>query len=189
MRYLIVLFLSIILISSCKKDESANDIDVLSQRPEVPMNDSLDFNADQIYDFVISYQELSTYDAPSSEGSIIGSISPLNQNQFLYKNGTDFLFLGYDETIKKESDLNTTWEDFSADLISINRDYQIWDNSWSVIPEQTDHNYFAFKIKLDDQDMIGWMSLAFDTETGKISIKDEDISDSDSLIIYKYITN
>lgn len=189
MRHLILLVVGMILISSCKKDESTNDIDVVSQRPEVPMNDSLDFNADQIYDFVISYQELSTYDAPSSEGSIIGSISPLNQNHFLYKNGADFLFLEYEDMFKKESDLNTTWEEFSADLISIGRDYENWDNNWSVIPEQTDFNYLAFKIKLNDSDMIGWISLGFDTETGKISIKDEDISDSDSLIIYKYITN
>ena len=184
MKHLILLAVCTILILSCENNKDIHDTD-LSKRPEIPINDSLDFNSDQIFDFVISYKEIATDDEPSSGGSIIGSISPLNQNLLLYRSNVGHLFLNINDTIRKVLNTNSVWNGNSADLISIKRDYQNWDRTWTVITENTDYYFLAYKIVLNDSGTIGWMCLEFDTTNGKISLTDGDITDNDELIIHK----
>jgi len=181
MRNLILIIVSLILTTACEKNKDL----AYNVKPEIPINDSLDFNSDQIFDFVISYKEFATYDEPSSGGSIIGSIRPLNQNQLLYRNNVGHLFLNINDTIRKISNSNSDWNRFSADLISIDRDYQNWDRTWTILSKNTDFYFLAYKIILNDSERIGWVSLEFDTTNGKMSITDGDSSDKNELIIYK----
>ncbi len=185
MKNLMLIVISVILFLSCEKNNDKSDNDLYSDKPEMPVNDSLDLNSDQIFDFVITYREIATYDEPSSSGSIIGSISPLNENQLLYRNDVGYIFLGINDVIKKVSNLNSDWNGYSADLININRDYQNWDRTWTVISEQLFFNFLAYKIQLNDSERIGWVCLEFDTETGAISITDSDSSDNNELSIQK----
>ena len=107
MRNLVLIIVSLILITSCEKDVVDNEL--YSVKPEIPLNDSLDVNSDQILDFVVSYKEFATYDEPSSAGSIIGSISPLHQNQLLYRNNVGNLLLNINDTIKKILNSDSDW--------------------------------------------------------------------------------
>lgn len=187
MRHLILIAICTILISSCDNDSA--DSDLSSNSPEIPINDSIDVNSDNIIDFVIYYRELATNDELSSGGSIIGAIRPLNQNQLLCSSSGSYIFLDINGTIKKESNYSSDWVGYSADLISIDRDSKKWDRTWTVVTNQLFYNFLAYKIKVNDSEWIGWICLDFNTETGEISITDRDISDGDELIIQKRITN
>jgi hypothetical protein len=188
MKYLILIAVFTILILACDKKEDLNKKN-LSIKPEIPENDSLDLNSDQIIDFVISYREFATYDEPSSGGSIIGSISPLNQNKLLYSNSGGYIFLGINDTIRKVSNSNSDWMGYDADLIKIDKDYQNWDRTWTVIYEQLFYNFLAYKIKINESERIGWVCLEFDIKSGVISITDGDISDNNELTIQKKTIN
>ncbi|MBN2609961.1 MAG: hypothetical protein JXB00_00225 [Bacteroidales bacterium] len=187
MRNLILIINSLILIVACEKNINLTDIDLYSLKPEMPITDSLDFNSDQIFDFVISYKEFATYDEPSSGGSITGSIRPLNQNQLLYRNNVGHLFLNINDTIRKALNSNADWSGYSADLISIDRDYQNWDRTWTILSENADFFFLAYKLILNNSEEIGWICLEFDTTNGKMSITDGDSSDKNELIIHKKI--
>lgn len=178
------LSLGLVLINCSENDRDLNDTD-LSKRPEIPINDSLDLNSDQIFDFVISYNEFATDDKLSSGGSIIGSISPLNQNLLLYRGNVGHLFLNINDTIRKVLNTNSDWNGYSADLISIDRDNQNWDRKWTILSENAEFYFLAYKIVLNDSEKIGWICLEFDTTNGKISITDGDISDNNELEIQK----
>jgi hypothetical protein len=178
------LSLGLVLINCSENDRDLNDTD-LSKRPEIPINDSLDLNSDQIFDFVISYNEFATDDKLSSGGSIIGSISPLNQNLLLYRGNVGHLFLNINDTIRKVLNTNSDWNGYSADLISIDRDNQNWDRKWTILSENAEFYFLAYKIVLNDFEKIGWICLEFDTTNGKISITDGDISDNNELEIQK----
>ncbi len=187
MRNLVLIIASLILIISCEKDKDLVDYQLYSVKPEVPLNDSLDINSDQIFDFVISYKEFATYDEPSSAGSIIGSISPLHQNQLLYRNNVGNLFLNINDTIRKVSNSNSDWNGYSAVLISIGRDYQNWDRTWTILSENTGFYFLAYKLVLFNSEKIGWICFNFDTTNGKMSITDGDNSNNNELIINKKI--
>ena len=185
MKNFILIFVSLFLITSCDKNNDLIDSDLDSANPEISKNDSLDVNSDHIFDFVIGYKEVATYDLPSSGGSIIGSISPLNQNQLLYRNSVGYLFLDINDTIRKVSNSKSDWNEFSADLVSIDRKYQNWDKTWTVISEKTDFYFLAYKLVLNDSEKIGWISIDIDSIKGKIFITDGDYSDDNELIINK----
>lgn len=185
MKNMIFIIISLILTISCDKSKDLIDNNLYSGKPKIPVNDSLDINSDQIFDFFINYKELATYDEPSSSGSIIGSINPLNQNQLLYRNNVGYIFLDINDTIKKVSNTNSDWNGYSGDLISIDRDYQKWNRTWTIISEQKDYYFVAYKLILNDSEKIGWISMDFDTINGEMTITDGDYSDNQELIIHK----
>lgn len=185
MKNLILLMISLMLTtSSCEKSKDAVDTDLYS-KPEIPLTDSLDVNSDQIFDFAIVYSEIATHNEPSSAGRITGSINPLNQNRLLYRNNVGSLFLDVNDTIRILSNSNSDWSGYGADLISIGRKYQNWDGTWTVRSEKNAFYFLAYKLVLNDSEKIGWISLNFDTTTGKMSITDGDYSENDELIIHK----
>lgn len=187
MKNLILLIISLILTTSCEKSKDAVDNDLYSDKPEIPVTDSLDVNSDQIFDFVIVYNEIATLDEPSSAGRVTGSITPLNQNQLLYRNNVGWLFLDVNDTIRTFSNSNSDWSGYGANLISIGRKYQNWDGTWTVLSEKNSFYFLAYKLVLNDSEKIGWISLEFDTINGKMSITDGDYSENDELIIHKKI--
>jgi len=186
MRNLILILISLVLIISCEEGKDLTDDNL---KPEIPVNDSIDINSDQIFDFVISYKEFATYDEPSSGGSIIGSINPLNQNQLLYRKNVGYLFLDINDTIRKASNSNSDWNGYSADLVSIDRVNENWNRTWTVISEKTNFYFLAYKLVVNDSEKIGWICLDFATINGEMFISDGDYSDNDELIIYKKTTD
>jgi len=78
MKYISLIFVSLFLITSCEKNNDSNKIYPAADRPDTPLDDSIDINSDNVVDFVLCYVEYETTDVPSSAGSIIGSINSIN---------------------------------------------------------------------------------------------------------------
>lgn len=157
-------------------------------KPNIPVNDTIDVNSDKMPDFVISYRELKTADQPSSGGSIIGSITPMQQNQLLYRANVGSLFLNINDVIRKTNNTNTHWLGFRSDLITIHRNFQNWDSTWTILAEQKPFYFLAYKLITQNSEEIGWICLKFDTEKGTISITDSDRTSNDELMINKKTT-
>lgn len=157
-------------------------------KPNIPVNDTIDLNSDKIPDFVISYKERATADIPSSGGSIIGSITPLQQNKLLYRENVGYLFLNITDKIRKTDNTNSSWREFSSDLISIHRSFQNWDSTWTILAEQKPFYFLAYKLVLQNSEEIGWICLEFNTEKGTISITDSDRTSNNELMINKKTT-
>lgn len=185
MKYITLILISIGLLASCGKNNDSDENFQTLGKPDIPPGDSIDVNADNVFDFVIGYKEFATDDLPSSAGSIIGLVRPLNQNQMLYREQEGYLFLEINDTIRKNFNTNSDWEGFEADLISIDRDYQNWDKTWTILSEEKIYYFLVYKLALNNSEEIGWLSLEFDKITGVISIKDGDISNNEELIIHK----
>jgi hypothetical protein len=183
MKYFVLIVVSVILITSCEKKIDSNEVKQNANRPDIPPTDSIDINSDHVIDFVISYNELATADNPSSGGSIIGSINPLDENQLLYRNLVGNLFLSINDTIRNNNNNNSIWNSFPADLIAISRHYENWDKKWNIISDLTSDYFLAYKLKTNDSEEIGWILLNFNLESGEVTILDKEISNSEELII------
>ena len=187
MKYLMLIFISVMLVVSCERDNDLPENDTISERPGIPGMDSIDVNADNVADFIVSYRELQTLDEPSSGGSIIGSIDPVNENQILYRETDGYLFLDINDTIRKDVNTHSDWVGYDADIISINRHYQNWDNTWRILSGMKNYYFLAYKLNSDNSP-IGWICLDFNIENGRVSISDGDITTSDEIIISKRVT-
>lgn len=183
MKNLILLLLGLLLITSCEKNKDLPDHDLHPVNLENPDENLIDINSDQIIDFQIEYKEYSTDDVPSSGGSIIGSVNPLNQNSLLFRPNDGYLFLNNHDTIKKVADPDLNWFGFGADLISIDRDYEIWDSAWTVLSDKSNNYLLAFKLVIDGSENIGWLKLEFDSINGDIFIIDGVYTSNDELVI------
>ncbi|HET6557117.1 MAG TPA: hypothetical protein VFG54_07355 [Prolixibacteraceae bacterium] len=188
MKPFVIIILSLFFLISCEKNEVLLDKDKKTVKPDIPVNDTIDLNSDKIPDFVISYREFATYDLPSSGGSIIGSINPLTQNQLLYRANVGSLFLNINDIIRKANNTNARWQEFRSDLISIHRNFENWDSTWTILADEKPFYFLAYKLILHDSEEIGWISLKFDTETGIISITDSDRTSNSELRIDKKTT-
>ncbi len=189
MRNLMIILKGLMLATSCENRKDATENDFYPGKPVIPVNDSVDMNSDQVIDFVISYRESATYDYPSSHGSITGSINPIHQNRLLHRNNAGYLFLRINDTIRKVSNTHSDWNAYDADVIIINRDHENWDRAWTVLSEQKNYYFLAYKLLMTDAEKIGWVSLSFDTISGEISITDGDYSNNPELIIHKNTTD
>lgn len=158
-------------------------------KPAIPYNVLIDVNSDRKADFEISYKEMQTCDIPSSGGSIIGFIKPLNYNQLLNRYAEGYLFLNNDDTIRTKNNRNSTWSNYGADIITIRRHYQKWDNTWSIISKSSSSKFIAFKhyegFLWKHSTKIGWLFLELNLKTGEVIVSDFKISRLDELIIKK----
>ena len=155
-----------------------------SKKPNIPTGYSIDIDSDNNSDFLVEYKELMTTDIPSSGGSIIGAIRPINDNQILYHNPNGHLFLEINDTIRQANGIMTTWSSFSADLTAINRRGNIWENNWRILSSLKSGYYLAFR-NIKTNNKIGWLQLHVDTLSGEIKVIDKMFSTSDELIIKK----
>lgn len=183
MNKLILLLMGLVLITSCDKNKDLPDHVLHPVNLENPDKYLIDINSDQIIDFQIEYKEYSTHDDPSSGGSIIGSIKPLNENLLLYRFPDGYLFLDNNDTIRKAVYPALYWYGSGADLISIDRDYDIWDSAWTVLSDKSSNYLLAFTLVVDGSENIGWLQLEFDTINGDIFITDGVYTGNDELII------
>ena len=169
---------------SCEKNNDSDEVKQTSTKPEIPDEIIIDINTDNKTDFVISYSELATTDLPSSGGSIIGSINPIDDNQILYRFPDGNLFLEMNDTIRKNDNTNSDWDNYQADIISINRyNYTIWDTNWTTLSKLESDYYLGFKINAESSEEIGWMHLKLNSKTGEVSLIEKEISTMEELII------
>ncbi len=184
MEKMILLLMGLLLmVVSCEKSKDLKGDDLHPVKLENPVNGFIDINADQLADFAIEYVEYATHDVPSSGGSITGSLHPLNQNLLLFRNPDGYLFLDYNDTIRKGAEGNGQWLGFKADLITLNRHYETWDNEWTVLSDKHSNYMLGFKLLLGDAEKIGWLRLEFDTTNGDIFIMDGVYTGKGELII------
>jgi hypothetical protein len=155
-----------------------------SKKPNIPTGYSIDIDSDNKSDFLVEYKELMTTDIPSSGGSIIGAIRPINDNQILYNNPNGYLFLEINDTIRQENGIMTTWSSFSADLTAIDRQGNIWGNNWKILSSLKSGYFLAYR-NIKNNNKIGWLQFQVDTLTGEIKVLDKMLSKSDELIIKK----
>lgn len=165
-----------------KKDLSIENSS--SKKPNIPTGYSIDIDSDNKSDFLVEYKELMTTDEPSSGGSIIGAVRPINDNQILYHNPNGHLFLEVNDTIRQANGTMTTWSSFSADLTAIDRRGNIWENNWRMLSSLKSGYYLAFR-NIKNNNKIGWLQLQVNTLTGEIKVLDKMLSTSDELIIKK----
>ncbi|MCT4639757.1 MAG: hypothetical protein N4A72_18815 [Bacteroidales bacterium] len=200
MNRLIITALILTLLISCEKDsksttenedttteqtDSDSDSDDGYYPTEHP-DDSIDFNGDNIKDFIITYYHMGTYDVPSSGGRIFGSIRNIGENGILYKVYKGSLTLKWNDTLKRTYAKYDSlgWSTFRSELVSIKRTYSKWDTIWKAMStEQQNYYTVGYKIKLDNSDIIGWKTMKFDKKTGKIYFSDGDLTAEDELII------
>ena len=158
-------------------------------KPDIPDNVFIDMNSDNKADFKITYRVYQTLDMPSSGGSIIGSIKPLN-GEILYRFPEGCLFLNNNDTIRSNNNSNSSWMNYgTADIISIKRRHHKWDKTWSIISKSNSSKFLAFKISEGllwrHSIKIGWLLLEFNLNTGDVIVSDFKISRLDELIIKK----
>ena len=183
MRTILIISTLIFTLISCEKTEREPQPEIITNRPEIPKNDSIDINLDGVTDFVIIYREIATGDIPSSGGSIIGSILTLDQNQVLYRPQTGNLFLQSKDTIKNENNSNSYWLDYDADIVKIDRTEYTWNSNWQILSEHTSEYYIGVKLISNDIENIGWMLTDIDTVNGKVSILESKLTDSTEIIL------
>jgi len=183
MKNLILVLMVLTLIVSCEKNKDLPDHDLHPVNLENPDKNLIDINSDQIIDFAIEYREYSTDDVPSSGGSIIGSVRPLNQNSLLFRPSDGYLFLDNHDTIRKVAGPDMNWFGFGADIVMINRHYETWDSIWTILSDKISKYILAFKLAIDGTENIGWLKLEFDTTNGNIFITDGVYTSNDELVI------
>lgn len=184
MKNIFCILIIMLILNACDKNDDTSLGNHNLNRPDIPINDSIDINSDNKIDFVISYKELATNDVQSSGGSIIGSISPIDNNQVLYRSNVGHLFLRVNDTIKKNDNTNSIWGGHTADIVSImRRSYENWDENWIVLSNLSSDYYLGFKLVIGDSEEIGWFLLDVDTDSGEIIIIYSEISASTELII------
>lgn len=176
-RYALIFIIAALASACMDKDLTTEDSN--GKRPEVPTGYSIDIDSDSKSDLIVEYKELQTTDVPSSGGSIIGSIRPINEYQLLYFNDVGSLFLKKNDTIKPGNGLMTNWNSFPADLVTIHRHDNKWDNHWKILSGLNTAYFLAFK----NDDQIGYLQLQIDTLKGEIKVLDKMISTSNELII------
>jgi hypothetical protein len=172
------------LLISCEKNNDSDEVKQTSIRPKTPDEILIDINTDNKIDFVISYAELATTDVPSSGGSIIGTINPIDDNQILYRFPDGNLFIEMNDTIRKNDNPNSVWGNTQADIISIDRyNFTIWETNWTINSKLESDYYLGFKLNTEGSEEIGWMHLNLNTKTGEVTLIDKEISTMEELII------
>lgn len=200
MNRLIITTLILTLLISCEKEsksttedkdtttgqtDSDSDSDDGYYPTEHP-DDSIDFNGDNIKDFVVTYEHIGSYDVPSSGGTMHGYLECIGENGILDKDYKGSLTLKWNDTIKRTYAKYDSlgWTNFRSELVSIKRTYSKWDTIWKAISTVQKNSYtVGYKIKLDNSDIIGWKTMKFDKKTGKIYFSDGDSTTEDELII------
>ncbi len=149
-----------------------------------PDNITIDINNDSINDFEIDYMSYASGEIPPMNQGVICRLFPLNDNQILYQQSTEYcLFLRLNDTIKRENNTQSIWHDNPVSLIHLDGDDDKWEDEWNVFySEQKSIYYVGLKIQ-DSIDYIGWMSMRIDFKRGYISIVDKEMTSSDEIII------
>lgn len=164
MKKLLLIALTLVLFASCE------DYAPVPMEPFQLPKIAFDVDGDNINDFLISYREYASNDEPSSRGSIIGSIHPLNGHELLYHSAGGYLFLNHMDKIHVNAESPVRWFDYGADLIDISREYTVWDDQWKIVSQKDQDYALAFKTHAGGSTRIGYVTLDFDINTGEVHV-------------------
>lgn len=170
MKNLLSAILSLAFVASC------TDIAPGPLQIQIPLSTAFDINGDSINDFVIDYREYTSNDEPSSTGSIIGYLQPLCNTELLHHTEEGYLFLNNHDQMTSDSNRLLVWNSFGADLIKIDRKYDVWTDIWIVLSQPKDAYVLGYKTLDNGVPLIGYLVLELDELTGEISILDNQIT-------------
>ena len=115
---------------------------------------------------------------------IDGYLMPVNNTVILKKLNSESLFSIVNDTIKQQMSQPYSWDSTKLNLVSIKTSLNKYVNPW--VPnsaEIKDFYYIAFKISVDDRDILGWMKISIDKYTGLIDVKASQTSEQDFITI------
>jgi len=188
-KYISLIYLGLISVSllvSCEKERDIEPIQYETIEPVQHETREIDINQDLISDFKISYSGY-TWDGigPNGTGMGIGGyLIPLNKTVILKKLNSESLFSRVNDTIKQQMSQPYSWDSTKLNLVSIKTSLNKYVNPW--VPnsaEIKDFYYIAFKISVDDRDILGWMKISIDKYTGLIDVKASQTSEQDFITI------
>ncbi len=178
--------ISVALLVSCEKKKDIEPIQYETIEPVQHETREIDINQDLINDFKISYSGF-TWDGIGPNGTgmgIDGYLLPLNKAVILKKLDSESLFSRVNDTIKQQMSNPYSWDSTKLNLVSIKTSLNKYVSPWVTnSAENKDFYYIAFKLSVDDKDIIGWMKISIDKYNGLIEIKASQTSDQDSIII------
>ena len=178
--------ISVALLVSCEKKKDIEPIQYETIEPVQHETREIDINQDLINDFKISYSGF-TWDGIGPNGTgmgIDGYLLPLNKAVILKKLDSESLFSRVNDTIKQQMSNPYSWDSTKLNLVSIKTSLNKYVNPW--VPnsaEIKDFYYIAFKISVDDRDILGWMKISIDKYTGLIDVKASQTSEQDFITI------
>lgn len=188
-KYISLIYLGLISVSllvSCEKKKDIEPIQYETIEPVQHETREIDINQDLISDFKISYSGY-TWDGigPNGTGMGIGGyLIPLSKTVILKKLNSESLFSRVNDTIKQQMSQPYSWDSTKLNLVSIKTSLNKYVNPW--VPnsaEIKDFYYIAFKISVDDRDILGWMKISIDKYNGLIEIQASQTSEQDFIII------
>ena len=188
-KYISLIYLvliSVVLLVSCEKKKDIEPIQYETIEPVQHETREIDINQDLISDFKISYSGY-TWDGigPNGTGMGIGGyLIPLNKTVILKKLNSESLFSRVNDTIKQQMSHPYSWDSTKLNLVSIQTSLNKYVNPW--VPnsaEIKDFYYIAFKILIDDTDILGWMKISIDKYTGLVEVKASQTAEQDFVII------
>ena len=188
-KYISLIYLGLISVSllvSCEKERDIEPIQYETIEPVQHETREIDINQDLINDFKISYSGF-TWDGIGPNGTgmgIDGYLLPLNKAVILKKLDSESLFSRVNDTIKQQMSQPYSWDSTKLNLVSIKTSLNKYVNPW--VPnsaEIKDFYYIAFKISVDDRDILGWMKISIDKYTGLIDVKASQTSEQDFITI------
>ncbi|HOW40586.1 MAG TPA: hypothetical protein PL123_08585 [Bacteroidales bacterium] len=188
-KYISLIYLGLISVSllvSCEKKKDIEPIQYETIEPVQHETREIDINQDLINDFKISYSGY-TWDGigPNGTGMGIGGyLIPLSKTVILKKLNSESLFSRVNDTIKQQMSQPYSWDSTKLNLVSIKTSLNKYVNPW--VPnsaEIKDFYYIAFKISVDDRDILGWMKISIDKYTGLIDVKASQTSEQDFITI------
>jgi len=188
-KYISLIYLGLISVSllvSCEKKKDIEPIQYETIEPVQHETREIDINQDLINDFKISYSGY-TWDGIGPNGTgmgIDGYLMPVNNTVILKKLNSESLFSIVNDTIKQQMSQPYSWDSTKLNLVSIKTSLNKYVNPW--VPnsaEIKDFYYIAFKISVDDRDILGWMKISIDKYTGLIDVKASQTSEQDFITI------
>lgn len=181
-----LVLISVALLISCEKEKDIEPIQYETIEPVQHETREIDINQDLKNDFKISYSGY-TWDGigPNGTGMGIGGyLIPLNKTVILKKLNSESLFSRVNDTIKQQMSHPYSWDSTKLNLVSIQTSLNKYVNPW--VPnsaEIKDFYYIAFKISVDDTDILGWMKISIDKYTGLVEVKASQTAEQDFVII------
>ncbi len=183
MKYIFIFSISLIILGIVTACSEKEDVEADIFIPQIPEDDSLDVNGDEVADFLVSYTIYQTDDVPSSGATIFESLQPLYGNEILKHRELGCLFLVELDTIRKSSTDTIYWSGYTADILAINYRNEQWERYWQVQSRHEGPYMLGYKLNTANTTTIGWLMLEFDLENGQTLVTDNEYSSDEELVV------
>mgnify|MGYP001167227601 FL=1 len=143
-----------------------------------------DMNNDSIYDYVITFEGISTMDVPASAVQFYRDLEPLESNLILKNPDSGYFFLQTGDTLTYEIPTTLAWDE-SCNVRIFSRYFSenTEADAWTLLPGIKDEYILGLKFYAGEEAALGWIKLGLNPETGEILITDGNFSFDDPLVI------